>query len=102
MDIKIADIFNSFYCDCFGLVKNKLILDFYSYDHNDELYFIRLSKGGGVHDTELFMVQVLKKEGTGYSKQEHLNCEFHTEVKAIDYISGLIAGGVEHAESGPF
>jgi hypothetical protein len=99
--IKIADIFNSFYVDYFERVRRKVILNFYSYDHNDELYYVRLMSGVGIHDTELFMVQVLKKERNGYSKQEKLNCEFHTEDKANDYISGLIHGGVEHAESGP-
>jgi hypothetical protein len=99
MDVKISKIFDSFYCDCFGRIKNKSILNFYSYDHKDELYYIRLMKGHGVHDTELFMIQVLKKERTGYSKQKDLNREFHKEINAIDYISELIAGGVENAKS---
>jgi hypothetical protein len=98
MDIKIADIFNSFYCDLFGLVKKKVILDYFSYDYKDELYYIRLMKGVGIFNTDLYMVQVLKKVDHGYSRQNDLNNQFHSESKAIDYISELISGEVIHAQ----
>lgn len=99
MDYKIKEAFNHCYIDYLGLIKNKEVLYNYSYDNNNDSYYIRLVKGNGLFNTTVYMVQALKGKDKGYIKYEKVNKEFHSESRAIDYIAELITG-VKDAEQG--
>ena len=97
MNDKIKKAFDSYYLDYFELIKNKEVLSYYSYSNNESTYHIKLLKGHGIFKTVVYMVQVLKEKDAGYSKQDKLNKQFHIESLAIDYISKLVTGSIDHA-----
>lgn len=92
MNDKIKKAFKSHYFDYINLIKNKEPLNYYSYSNNESTYHIKLLKGCGIFNTVVYVIQILKEKDAGYSKQDKLNKQFHTESLAMDYISKLVTG----------
>ena len=102
MNINIEKEFNKHYNDFVGLIRSKEVLNYYSYQKDNDLFRIRLLKGKGIFNTEVYMIQVLKEKDGSFTIRERLNKQFHFECKAVDYVSELMTGGLEHAKQGQF
>ena len=90
MDIKKA--FDIQYKDEFN-IPGKKVIGHYTFTMSKIEYRIRLSKGKGIFKTELFIVEVLRKEKGEYIKWNRFNRQYNNELRATKHIEKLMKGG---------